>query len=270
MQPVTHNPHPTTRNAQPCYYLELPLTDYHEAWKLQLALVKAKNCGILKADVILLLEHPAVYTLGRRGGIENLTVSKAVLEKSNIQVVPVERGGNITYHGPGQLVVYPIIDLNRTRLGITDLVSGMEDIMIRTAEDFGIHAGRNQKNRGVWIGNHKLGSIGIAVRKGISFHGFALNVNPGLTPFEWIHPCGLTDIRMTSFKKELGVEPSMGAVRKAILQHMENIFHLKLERITKITLNDLLSINPSAKASVFSGPGKHVHVKKQTTKTPLA
>jgi lipoate-protein ligase B len=270
MQPATRNTKHETRNTHPCYLLEMPLTDYHEAWKLQIAIVEAKHRGLLKADVILLLEHPAVFTLGRRGGIENLTVSKCLLEKSNIRVVPVERGGNITYHGPGQLVVYPIIDLNRAKLGITDLVYGMEDIMIQTAESFGIHAGRNPKNRGVWVGNHKLGSIGIAVRKGISFHGFALNVSPSLTHFEWINPCGLTDIGVTSFEKELEIKPSMADVRKAVAQHMGKVFHLNIERITKNRLNTLLSAALPVKTSVFSGAGKHAYAEKQTTKTPVA
>jgi lipoate-protein ligase B len=229
---------------------------------LQLAIVEAKKRGILKNDVILSLEHPSVYTLGRRGGIENLTVSKSFLERSNIPVVPVERGGNITYHGPGQLVFYPIIDLNRAKLGITDLVSKMEDIMIRTAGDFGLRAGRNPKNRGIWVGNCKLGSIGLAVRKGISFHGFALNVNPSLIHFEWINPCGLTDIGVTSLEKELGEELSIDAVRKAVIQHMQKIFHFNVERITKIKLATLLSVTPSVEASVFSESNKHAYVEK--------
>jgi lipoate-protein ligase B len=270
MQPVTPNPQPAPHNEHSCYYLELPITDYHEAWQLQIAIVQAKNRGILKADVILSLEHASVYTLGRRGGIENLTVSKSFLEKSNIPVVSVERGGNITYHGPGQLVVYPILDLKRAKLGITDLVSRMEDIMIRTAEDFGVRAGRNPKNRGIWVGNHKLGSIGIAVRKGISFHGFALNVNPSLTHFEWINPCGLTDIGVTSLEKELGGEPSMDPVRKALTHHMKKLFHLNLEGITKKKLATLLSVNPCVEASPLSESNNQAYVEKQTAKTPVA
>jgi len=244
---ITRNPEGATRNAQratrnpsDCYFLELPLTDYHDAWEMQIAIVNAKKQGILAADVILLLEHSPVFTLGRRGGLEHLTVSKDFLETSNIKVVHVERGGNITYHGPGQIVVYPILDLNRRKLGITDLVSGMEEIMIRTARDFGVQAGCNPKNRGVWVGNQKLGSIGIAVRRGISYHGFALNVHPWLTHFEWIHPCGLTDIGVTSLKKELGTGISMGEVRIALKHHMEKVFQLKLNPITKDRLNGLM------------------------------
>lgn len=241
-----------TRNEHSCYYLELPVTDYYEAWQFQLAIVDAKKNGSLEADVILSLEHGSVYTLGRRGGIENLTVSKSFLKKSGIPVVQIERGGNITYHGPGQLVVYPIFDLNRAKLGITDLVSKMEDIMIRTVKDFGVKAGRNSKNRGIWVGNSKLGSIGIAVRKGISFHGFALNVSPSLIHFEWINPCGLTDIGVTSLEKELGEELPMAHVRNAMAHHLKRLFHLKLDRISKNKLNTLLHSHFYTEKPVFS------------------
>lgn len=230
----------TTRNPFPCEFLELPVTPYSEAWQLQLAIVAGKKQGTLTADVVLLLEHPPVFTLGRRGGMENLTVSKDVLEKSDAEVVQVERGGDITFHGPGQIVVYPIIDLNRRRLGIMELVSGMEDVMIRTAEAYGVAAERNPKNRGVWVGNRKLGSIGIAVRRGISFHGFAFNVNPSLSYFDWIHPCGLKDIGMTSLKKELGDEPSIKDVRQAVVENLKHVFALDLKPITRNELNLLL------------------------------
>jgi lipoate-protein ligase B len=239
-KPVTRNSQTANRNPYPCYFLDLPVTEYKEAWELQLAVVDAKKNGLLEPDVALLLEHSPVFTLGRRGGIENLTISKSFLEKNDIQVIHVERGGNITYHGPGQLVVYPIFDLNRAKLGVTDMVSAMEDIMIRTAGDFGVKAQRNSKNRGIWIGNNKLGSIGIAVRKGISFHGFALNVNPLLMHFKWINPCGLTDIGVTSLAKELGVAPPMDHVRTALTHHIKMNFNLKLDRITQKKLHALL------------------------------
>jgi lipoate-protein ligase B len=259
-----------TRNPQPFYLLELPLTDYHDARQLQLAIVEAKTRGILKADVVVLLEHPAVYTLGRRGGIENLTVSQAFLEKSHIQVVPVERGGNITYHGPGQLVAYPIIDLNRSKLGIADLVFKLEEIMIRTAETFGTAAKRDPKNRGVWVGNRKLGSIGIAVRRGISFHGFALNVKPSLKHFEWINPCGLRDTAMTSLKNELGTGPAMVDVRNTVVRHMQNIFQRRLQRISITKLKALLCIDCSAARPLFSESGGNAHDKGKAAQTPVA
>jgi lipoate-protein ligase B len=223
---------------QKCWCLDIhTMMDYSEALELQVAIVKARIEEKLSRDVILLVEHPPVFTLGRRGGSENLTVSDAFLKKSGIQVIQAERGGDITYHGPGQMVVYPIIDLDRQRLGITELVFMLEEIMIRVSESVGVHADRNPRNRGVWVGNKKLGSIGLAVRKGISFHGMALNVNLSMTPFQWIHPCGLTNISMTSLEKELPEKPSMQAVRKLTKQHLGDVFGCHLEEITWETLD---------------------------------
>jgi len=170
-------------------FLDLPITGYGEARELQSSFVDARKKNIIDTDIFILLEHPPVFTLGRRGGLDNLLATEEFLENFGIPVVHVERGGNITFHGPGQLVVYPIIDLRITGLTVPDYVSSLEEIMIRTAADWGIKAGRNPINRGVWKKNNKLGSVGIAVRRGISFHGFAFNVNLSLEPFTWINPC---------------------------------------------------------------------------------
>jgi lipoate-protein ligase B len=211
--------------------------DFPEVWELQQAVVRARLEKRNSQDVILFVEHPPVFTLGRRGGIENLTVSDAFLKTAGIQVIQVERGGDITYHGPGQMVVYPILNLDRQRLGITDLVFMLEEIMIRVSGSVGVQADRNPRNRGVWVGKKKLGSIGLAVRKGISFHGMALNVNLSMTPFEWIHPCGLTDISMTSLERELTKRPSMQTVRELTKQHFEDVFGQHLEEITREKLD---------------------------------
>ena len=209
-------------------YIELPQTDYRDAWELQTDLVAARREKRLDTDVVLLLEHPPVFTLGRRGGMNNLTVSEKVLTDRNIPVIQVERGGDITYHGPGQLVIYPIIDLNAARLGLADFVDMLEEVVIRTAADWGIRAGRNPLNRGVWVGNRKLGNIGIAVRRGISFHGVALNVNLSLEPFGWINPCGLKGIGITSIEKEEGRNVDMDSVRESVKHHLEGVFAVKL------------------------------------------
>lgn len=208
--------------------VELPLTGYGAAWKLQTDLVAARQQNMLDTDVVLLLEHPPVFTLGRRGGMANLNVSEAFLKDSQIPVVQVERGGDITFHGPGQLVIYPILDLNRPRLGVVDYVEMLEDVIIRVAADWGIVAGRNPLNRGVWVGKSKLGSVGIAVRRGISFHGVAFNVNPSLEPFTWINPCGLKGIGMTSLERELGRSVSMEKVRNGVKDHLAQVFGVEL------------------------------------------
>jgi len=195
---------------------------------LQNNLVGARKDGVIDKDIVLLLEHPPVFTLGRRGGLKNLTVSEDFLNKAGIPVVHVERGGDITFHGPGQVIMYPIIDIRAARLGVIDYVGLLEEVMIRTASDWGIEAGRNSLNRGVWVGNNKLGSIGLAIRRGISFHGMAFNVNLSLEPFGWINPCGLQNIGITSMEKELSRKVSIEKVREATKSHVETIFSVEL------------------------------------------
>jgi lipoate-protein ligase B len=211
-----------------CWWVDLPETDYQAALDLQLAVVAAKTTGRLAADVILCLEHPRVFTLGRRGGRENLCVDDAFLAEKRMSVVPTGRGGNITYHGPGQLVVYPIIHLNRRGLRVVDFVSGLEQAMIRTASRWNIQADTDPANRGVWMAGDKLGSIGITVRRGVSFHGLALNVNTDMEPFGWINPCGLDRVRMTSFERHLNGPVPMDAVRRVMADSLAAVLGISL------------------------------------------
>jgi lipoate-protein ligase B len=204
------------------------MVPYAEAWDLQARLVEARVSGSLLNDVVLVLEHPAVFTLGKRGGRENLLVPEETLARQGIPIVQVERGGNITYHAPGQLVLYPIIHLERAGIKVVDMVDRLEDVMIRTCAEWGVQAGRNPLNRGVWVGLKKIGAIGIAVRRGVSFHGMALNVNIDLTPFGWIQPCGLEGIGVTSMRTEAGQDFSMAEVRRALTQHMQTVFGSRL------------------------------------------
>lgn len=225
---TTDNKQRTTDNNKRCFCVDLGLIDYRTAWKLQTDLVEARINKTITSDIVLLLEHPPVFTLGRRGGSENLFVSRSDLKKSGISVIHVERGGNITYHGPGQLVVYFIMDLEAARVAVVEFVDALEEVMLQTVGFLGIKAERNPANRGIWVDNKKMGSIGIALRRGISFHGLALNVNLDLTPFSWIQPCGLQDVRMTSMKQELSKELSMNSVRKALKEQLEAVFGVAL------------------------------------------
>jgi lipoate-protein ligase B len=215
---------------------ELPAIQYREALALQRSLVAARKERVVDSEVVLLLEHPPVFTLGRRGGEENLMVSGAFLEESEIPVIQVERGGDITFHGPGQLVVYPILDLKEVGLSVVDYVTGLEEIMIRTAGDWGITAERNPINRGIWVGNNKLGSVGIAIRRGVSFHGFAFNVNLSLKHFNWINPCGLQSVGVTSMERELSRSVPMNEIYEAVKNHIEAVFEVEL---LKVTLSEL-------------------------------
>lgn len=244
-----------------CLCVELSALDYSKVWSLQHDLVTAKRGKFIDADVILLLEHPPVFTIGRRGGLENLIVSTTFLEKSGIPLVQIERGGNITFHGPGQLVVYPIIDLRRVGVSVVDYVAGLEEVMIRTAADLGIMAERSSVNKGVWVGNKKLGSIGIALRHGICYHGFAFNVNLSLKPFSWIQPCGLLDIEMTSVEQELSHAVSMTDVREAVKCHIEAVFGIDLKVRDFNELQHLLKRGCDGSASETESGGQE---------TPLA
>ena len=219
--------------------IELPTVKYKEVLDLQRQLVAARREKVIDTDIILLVEHFPVFTLGRRGGLNNLRISKAFLESRGIQIIHVERGGDITYHGPGQLVMYPIIDLRAGRMGVADYVTALEEVMIQTALDWGIEAGRNSANRGVWVGNNKLGSVGIAVRRGVSYHGLALNVNTSLEPFSWVHPCGLQGVKVTSMKEVKGREIDMDDVRVSLLSHVQEVFGVGLERCR---LEDIYSL----------------------------
>ena len=224
-----------------CLCLEFSLMEYRESLDLQRNIAFARQTDTIENDVVLILEHPPVFTLGRRAGIENLRVSKAFLERKKIPVIPVERGGDITFHGPGQLVVYPIIDLAKAGLKVMDYVTNLEEIMLRVASDWDIPARRNSVNRGIWIENKKLGSIGISVQRGVTFHGFALNVNLSLKPFKWIHPCGLTDVGVTSMARVLSKKISMSPVRKAVMHHFETVFGFNLVSINDKKLYHLVN-----------------------------
>ena len=185
-------------------------------------------------DHIFFVEHPRVYTLGRRGGQENLMVSPSFLESENIPVVQTGRGGNITFHCPGQAVLYPVVHLERAKISVKDFVFGLEEIMKLTAAEFGVACARDPENRGLWVGKDKIGSVGLAVKKGVSIHGLALNVNPDLTPFSWINPCGLKNLSMTSIKKEqeallpdhsLLLDLSMDQVKEKLFHHFCSVFN---------------------------------------------
>jgi len=188
-------------------------------------------------DLLLFLEHPAVFTLGRRGGLDNLLVSEAFLQESGIPVIQVERGGVITYHGPGQMVVYPIMNLHARRIGVKDFVAAMEEAMLQTAGAFNIAAQRNPINSGIWVGHRKMGSIGIALRKGISFHGLALNVNLDLTPFSWIQPCGLQGVSMTSMRELSGGDLPMDKVLAVLKDKLAAALDISLEPAHKLKID---------------------------------
>ncbi len=220
--------------------VDLGLTDYAAAHRLQLALVERRRNGPETADLCLVTEHPSTFTLGRRGGREHLRVAEEFLAKRRIPLVHIERGGDITFHGRGQLVIYPILHLRTAGLSVTAYVRGLEEVMLRLAEVSGVAAGRDPRNHGVWVGGKKLGSVGIAIRHGIAFHGLALNVNVDLTPFSWVNPCGLAGVMMTSLSRERGREVSLGEVKETLCDTLSRVFHRNFLILTKGHLDAIL------------------------------
>lgn len=221
--------------------VDLPIEDYPEVLALQQRLVVARNNEIINRNIVLSLEHTPVFTLGCRAGLANLNVSEAFLAQKKIAIIRSERGGDITFHAPGQLVVYPIVDLVKSGLKVLDYVAGLEEIMIRVVRDWEIKAERNPENRGIWVGNSKLGSVGIAVRRGVSFHGFALNVNLALKPFKWINPCGIQDCGVTSMARELSQNVSVHQIREAVKYHMEAVFGVTLVLTRLYELQEMIT-----------------------------
>ncbi len=218
-------------------YCNLGRLDYRSAQKLQAELVERRRHDRLDRDLFLATEHSPVFSLGRRGGREHLLVSDDFLADRGIDLVPAERGGFITYHGPGQLVLYPIIDLRQAKLTAGGYVSRLEELMLRLAKNLGVTAERDPRNRGIWTAGRKLGSIGIAIRHGISFHGLALNVNPSLEPFTWITPCGLAGVEMTSIAEENGGEVTLSQVTALLPHYLTEVFGRDFREISKAEVN---------------------------------
>jgi lipoate-protein ligase B len=205
------------------YIIDLGLIDYKKAWDLQHHLWSRRVERELP-DLLLLLEHPHVITLGRRGNRSNLIVSPEVLETMKIPLFHVERGGDVTYHGPGQMVVYPILDLKEYGYRLIRYVDQLEEIIVRVLGDFGIEGRKDSLNRGVWVNQEKIASIGVAIKRWVSFHGFSLNYETDLKYFDLIYPCGLKGKKMTTLTKILGVRISKGALMERILFQFKQIF----------------------------------------------
>jgi len=225
------------QTAKKALVVDLGTIAYQEAWNLQHRIHEAKQAG-LSADVLLLLEHPHVFTLGKNAKKENILVPETELRDQGIDCVSVERGGDVTYHGPGQLVGYPIFFLEALRLKVVDFVDRLEEVMIRVLKTYGLAAQRSPLNRGVWVKESKLGFVGIALRRGITLHGFALNVAPKLSYYNMIYSCGLKGVEIVSLSSLLHKSVSMDEVKKKTISSLEDVFALKTE---PISLPDLLS-----------------------------
>ncbi len=206
------------------------MVDYAHAQRLQLALVKQRQCNPDIPDVCVLLQHPTVFTLGRHGRESHLNVSASFLAEKKIKLVRVQRGGEVTCHGPGQLVCYPVINLRRRGLGVAAFIHKLEQIMLDVTRQFGLQTHRDDRNHGIWLKEKKLGSVGIAIRHGISYHGLALNVAMDLEPFNWINPCGLTGISMGSMHEALQNPPNFTQVEQVMITTLNQHFSQETEQ----------------------------------------
>lgn len=200
--------------------------DYAEAWDLQRQLFLARLDGD-RDDMLMLLEHPHTYTLGRRALTEDVVYSEAQRRAKGISLYEVDRGGRATYHGPGQLVGYPIMRLGE-RYDVMRYLRRLEGVLIDTAAELGVEARRDDEHTGVWVGNNKLGAIGVKITRGITMHGFAFNVTTDLDMFSGIVPCGITDRWVTSIEAETGVRRSVKEVGEIAAKHLSAAFDLSL------------------------------------------
>lgn len=218
------------RNVKAALLLDLGKMGYNECLSWQHRIHSARREKKIE-DCLVLVEHPEVFTLGRRGGRENILVSQAMLAERNIDCVQVERGGDITYHGPGQLVGYPIFAVAEAARGVSEFVQMLESVMLAVLAECGLQGQRRDLNRGAWIGDEKVGFIGIAVRRGVSFHGFSLNITTDLSAFAMINPCGLTDTRVTSVHEKSGQPIGMDVAREMVRRQFETVFERELTAI---------------------------------------
>ena len=216
-----------------CRVEKLGTVDYAEGLRLQRELVAQRKAGAVP-DTLLLLEHPHVYTLGRNAKREHLLVSDEQLRALGAQLFETDRGGDITYHGPGQLVGYPIFDLTQHRRDIAWFMRSLEEVFLGVASNFGIAAGRLAGAPGVWVGNEKLVAMGVHISRWVTSHGFAFNVNTDLGFFEWIVPCGLRDKGVTSLAMLCGRPVRMEEAVQRTIDHFARVFgfEIELERST--------------------------------------
>ncbi|MEG2555028.1 MAG: lipoyl(octanoyl) transferase LipB [Odoribacter sp.] len=209
---------------------------YGEVWEMQKALLeKVKEEKLQQIPFchhLLFVEHDPVYTLGKSGDEANMLINSIQLRAKHAEFIKVDRGGDITFHGPGQLVVYPIIDLESFGLGVKEYVDRLEEVVIRTIANYGVEGGRLESATGVWIEQYthqarKICAIGVKCSRYVTMHGFALNVNTDLNYFNYIHPCGFVDKGVTSLAKETGEAVDMSDVKKVVLRNFAELLGME-------------------------------------------
>src|SRR5713226_3014595 len=226
-----------------CSIVDLGLIAYAEAWELQKRVVAARKAGAIE-DVLLFCEHPHVSTLGRSGNRANLLAGESVLRQKGVEFFETSRGGDITYHGPGQIVGYPILNLGAIRRDVVWYVRTLEEAMIRATAEFGITAERVARKTGIWVrvGNteEKLAAIGVHISRWVTSHGFAYNVSTDLRNFDLIVPCGIADRKATSLEKLLGRNVEEKEVAPRIAKHLGELLGLEMKESSRRELLERL------------------------------
>ena len=219
-----------TTDDRAIHVYELGTTNYGDVHRLQRRLQAQRREG-QGFDSLLLTEHRPVLTLGRSHPEPDLRVPLETVKNYGIEVHQTERGGDITYHGPGQLVAYGIIDLKGWNLGVIDYVDGLEETVIGVLADWGLRAERRPGARGVWVGGRKIASLGLNVRRWVTMHGIALNIDPDMSHFDLINPCGMSDVEMTSLSAEMNKQVPMGEVSESFVFHFSRAFSCRTEMV---------------------------------------
>jgi len=226
-----------------CRIVDLGLIGYAEAWALQKRLVAVRKANAIE-DVLLLCEHPHVITQGRNGKREHLLASEHVLRQKGVEFHTTDRGGDITYHGPGQIVGYPILNLGAIRRDVVWYVRMLEEVMIRATAEFGITAERVTGKTGIWVGDggaeEKLAAIGVHISRWVTSHGFAYNVATDLRYFDLIVPCGIAGRKATSLEKLLGRSVKREEIAPRIANHLGEVFGLELKETSRTELLERL------------------------------
>ena len=226
-------------NPRVVHVYELGTTNYEDVHRLQRRLQAQRRDGA-GVDSLLVTEHRPVLTLGRSHPEPNLRVAPQVVANYGIQVHQTERGGDITYHGPGQLVAYGIIDLRSWDCSVLDYVTGLEETVIGVLGDWGVRGERSALGRGVWTKGKKIAALGINVRRWVTMHGIALNVDPDMSHFDLINPCGMPDIEVTSLAHEIGKKVPVDAVTESFMFHFKRVFECtaQTEDMSKRAIGD--------------------------------
>lgn len=220
-------------------YIDLGLKEYKQAWEFQekihasLKNEKENNSPGPYAGSLIFCEHPHVFTIGKSGQVNNLLINNEYLKKINASYYKSNRGGDITYHGPGQIVGYPVFDLERLKIGVREYIHRLEEAIIRTLAEYKIEATRLADATGVWLDTgtpkaRKICAIGVRVSRAITMHGFALNVNTDLNYFSYINPCGFIDKGITSMEKELKQKPDFDEVKEIVKKNIMSVFALQI------------------------------------------